>query len=164
MAWLIAAGAISLLLFLPFFSFFFTSFSGNEASSSFGLSLKIREMPIRLGHLGQQGFYTESLTAHLLRRASLPMLPIFLIIMLADDTVEANEILSVDMFFILNRLLFVLSFVISLGAIAVRSVVARLISLAIAAVFTKGGEGLEKFWEGVVGGVAESVEVSDGEV
>jgi hypothetical protein len=47
--------------------------------------------------------------------------------------VEDKEILSVDMFFILNRLLFGLPVVapISLGPVAVRSVSARLRSLPI---------------------------------
>lgn len=62
--------------------------------------------------------------------------------MLADDTVEANEMLSVDMFLILNRLLFPFSGAISLlGAVVVLSVSARLTSLPIAEVLANGGEG-----------------------
>jgi len=51
--------------------------------------------------------------------------------MLAEETVEDIEILSVDMFFILNKLLFCFPCPISLGAVAVRSVSARLTSLPI---------------------------------
>jgi hypothetical protein len=62
----------------------------------------------------------------------LPILPIFLIIILAELTVELNEILSVLIFFILNRLLLVLPAGASPGPVAVLSVSARLISLPIA--------------------------------
>lgn len=54
------------------------------------------------------------------------MLPILRIIMLAEDTVDASEILSVDMFRVLNKGRLPFPLVISLGAIAVRSVSARL--------------------------------------
>ena len=44
--------------------------------------------------------------AHLLRRAILPSAPILLIIMLADETVELMEMLSVEAFLMLNKLRF----------------------------------------------------------
>jgi hypothetical protein len=92
------------------------------------------------------------------------MLPILRIIMLAEETVEANDMLSVDMFFIRKRLLLPFSLVNSLGAVAVASVPARLTSLPIAAGIANGADGAGKSWDGVVGGVAERVEVSEGEV
>jgi len=105
--------------------------------------------------------------AYLLRLASFPRLPILRIIMLAEDTVEDNEMLSVDMFFILNRLFFCFPVPISLGAVAVRSVSARLISLPIPCWWAtaKGalGGGRSEPWGGVIGGVADRVDVSDGE-
>ena len=93
------------------------------------------------------------------------MLPIFRIIMLADDTVELSEILSVDMFFILNRLRLPFSLPASPVAVAVRSVVARLISLLIAAILAKVGDGIGIPCGGVAGGgEGDLVDVSDGDV
>lgn len=74
------------------------------------------------------------------------MLPIFLIIILAEETVELKEMLSVDIFFILNKLLFPLLFVSSpiVAVRSVRSVSAKLISLPAAAAFANGADGVGK--------------------
>jgi hypothetical protein len=48
----------------------------------------------------------QATKTHLLRLANFPILPILLIIILALLTVDDKLILSVDMFFILNMLLF----------------------------------------------------------
>ena len=64
--------------------------------------------------------------------------------MLADETVEANEMLSVDMFLILKRLFCLFSCVISLGAMVVLSVCARLTELPNAAGLENGGDGVAR--------------------
>lgn len=77
--------------------------------SSSSLFLKILEIPAKLGEReNDQSSETKTRVdgTHLFRLASFPKAPIFLIIILAEETVLPIEILSVEAFRILKRFLF----------------------------------------------------------